>query len=98
MYTEGIGVDQNDEEAAKWYRITAEDGDVSAQLLRGKMYLEGRGLSQSAESAYAWWLVAAAKSNKTAKQKRVAIEANLTPEQIEKAQHLAIGILLTLGE
>ena len=31
MYMDGIGIEQNDEEAIKWYKKAAEQGDVNAQ-------------------------------------------------------------------
>jgi TPR repeat protein len=62
------------------------------------MYLQGQGVSQSNEYAYAWWLVATANGNEFSRHKRVAVQEQMTPGQIEKAQRLAIEILLKLGD
>lgn len=42
MYDEGYGVEQNDEEAAKWYRLAAESGNANAQQALELMYANGR--------------------------------------------------------
>ncbi|KAG0233643.1 hypothetical protein BGW42_007316 [Actinomortierella wolfii] len=44
-YGTSIGVEQNDEEAFKWYLKAAESGLASAQYYLGDMYLSGRCIS-----------------------------------------------------
>ena len=39
MYDKGKGVPQNDLEAAKWYRLAAEQGDAAAQYTLGLLRL-----------------------------------------------------------
>ena len=41
MYTFGQGVPQNYTEAAKWYRLAAEQGNAQAQYNLGFLYAEG---------------------------------------------------------
>lgn len=68
MYRAGEGVPQDDEKAARWYRLAAEQGHAVSQYLLGDMHIEGKGVSKSYESAYAWWVVAAANGNKLARE------------------------------
>uniref|UniRef100_A0A914VL89 Uncharacterized protein n=1 Tax=Plectus sambesii TaxID=2011161 RepID=A0A914VL89_9BILA len=51
MYKNGRGVPQSDEEAVKWYRKSAEQGEASAQYNLGWMYEIGHGVPQSDEEA-----------------------------------------------
>jgi TPR repeat protein len=50
---------QNYNEAAKWYRIAANQGHVLAQVDLGKLYLEGKGVLQDAAEAEKWFRQAA---------------------------------------
>ena len=45
-YMKGLGVDQDDAEAVKWFRCAAEQGDAEAQHRVGFAYMTGRGISQ----------------------------------------------------
>lgn len=38
MYAEGIGFEQDDGEAAKWWLKVAEQGDAGMQFVLGDMY------------------------------------------------------------
>jgi len=51
----GTGVEQSDAEAAKWYRLAADQGDADAQLNLGYMYLQGEGVEQSDAAALKWF-------------------------------------------
>ena len=42
MYANGRGVEQDDAEAVKWYRLAAEQGGAAAQFNLGWMYANGR--------------------------------------------------------
>ncbi len=53
-YYFGRGVEQNYEEAARWYLRAAERGDARAQTSLGYMYYSGRGVEQDHEEAV-WW-------------------------------------------
>ena len=41
MHKNGWGVAQDDAEAARWYRLAAEQGDADAQFNLGLMYADG---------------------------------------------------------
>ena len=47
MYKHGQGVPQDYKEVVRWYRLSAEQGDVQAQINLGNMYAEGQGVLQN---------------------------------------------------
>lgn len=98
MSAAGEGTARDDQESFRWYQMAAKQGSLNAQYNLGTMYLKGRGVLQSDEFAYAWWLVAGANGNKTATLKRKALQEKMSATQIEKAQHLAVEILLSLTD
>ena len=55
MYFTGNGVEQNIEEALKWYRRAAEKGNAMAQLKLGFIYEDGRGVPQDKKAAKDWY-------------------------------------------
>jgi TPR repeat protein len=52
-------VPQDYKEAAKWYRMAAEQGHAWAQYNLGGMYLRGQGVPQDYKEAAKWWRKAA---------------------------------------
>ena len=58
-YEIGAGVEQDDAEAAFWFRQAADQGHASAQLALGKMYDAGRGVEQSYAEGARFFLMAA---------------------------------------
>ena len=50
-YRNGEGVEQSNEEAAKWYRKAADQGHAEAQCNLGYCYENGYGVEQSYEEA-----------------------------------------------
>jgi TPR repeat protein len=59
MYHKGISVSQDEKEAAKWYRLAAEQGHARAQNNLGLMYEAGIGVSQDEQEALKWYRLAA---------------------------------------
>jgi TPR repeat protein len=59
MYLGGLGVPQDDLEAARWFRLAAEQGDLRAPSILGFMYLNGRGVQQNDVEAARWLHVGA---------------------------------------
>ncbi len=53
MYETGRGVAKNDAEAMKWYRLSAQQGSVDAQLKLGFLYGLGIGVPKNNVLAYA---------------------------------------------
>jgi TPR repeat protein len=50
----------------KWYRLSANQGNTSAQNKLGVMYAKGEGVPEDLVYAFAWWNLAAAQSHKGA--------------------------------
>ena len=50
---------QDYQEALKWYRLAAEQGDASAQFNLGFMYADGRGVLKDYQEALKWYRLAA---------------------------------------
>ena len=58
-YYFGVGVEQNLEEAVKWYTKSAEQGNASAQTNLGDAYTFGEGVDADRAEAVRWYLKAA---------------------------------------
>ena len=54
MYSKGVGVPQNLNEARKWYLKAAELGDANAQYQIAAMYAKGQGVSKDTKQAQMW--------------------------------------------
>ena len=67
-YENGDGVEQNYEEAAKWWRLAAEQGNVKAQYNLGCSYEDGKGVEQNHEEAIKWYRLAAEQGEEDAKE------------------------------
>ena len=93
MYDLGVGVPEDDREAAKWYRKAADQGDSSGQLHLGRMYYRGEGVPKDFVKAYAWLNLAAAQGEKFAATlaavTRDKLVAKTSTEQVAAAQKLS---------
>ena len=54
-YDNGVGVDQNYEEAVRWCELAAEQGDAEAQNNLGVCYYNGHGVEQDYSKAFDLW-------------------------------------------
>ena len=91
MYEQGRGVSQNSETAVKWYRRAAGQGHSVAQYNLGVSYLKGLGkLPQSVVYAHMWINLSATSGDEESAKARNAIASAMTPDQIAKAQDLAV--------
>ncbi len=68
MYTKGHGVPQNFAEAARWFRLAAEQGRALAQLNLGMMYTHGKGVQQNYAEALRWYRLAAEQGDANAQR------------------------------
>ena len=59
MYEHGLGVEQNDAEAVRWYLLAAEQGNARAQNNLGRMYVNGPAFPQYYAEAARWYRLAA---------------------------------------
>ena len=58
-YDFGEGVVEDNEAAAKWYRLAADQGDADAQYNLGVLYFFGEGVAEDKEAAVKWYRLAA---------------------------------------
>ena len=90
MYAEGRGVPQDDAEAARCYRLAADQGHATGQYNLGVMYVNGRGVPQDYVEAHMWYNLAAAQSSGEDRDGRVkardALAEEMTSEQLAEAQ------------
>ena len=95
VYDAGRGVPQDFAEAVRWFRLAAEQGNAIAQFNLGNMYASGRGVPQDDVEAHTWFNLAAARSSGEGRdaygQRRDAVAARMTREQIAEAQRRARG-------
>jgi TPR repeat protein len=93
MYFEGQGLEKSYEEAARWYRKAAEQGDTVSQFIVGFTFEKGLGVTQDYVQAHMWLNIAAAHATGNDQQKygaeRDELARLMTPEQIAEAQRLA---------
>ena len=83
MYSEGVGVDVDVTEAAKWFRKSAEQGYMIGQYNIGLMYELGRGIGKDVNEAIRWYRKAADQGYQNAKDKlaKLLIQEQLYPKR-----------------
>jgi S1-C subfamily serine protease len=89
MYDNGRGVAQDDREAARLYRLAAEQGQNPAQERLGRMYADGRGVPKNYINAYMWLVLSASKGNMDAAGNRDLLIPRMTPTEIAEAKQRA---------
>ena len=89
MYVGGEGAPQNYSEAMKWFMLAAEQGDAKAQVRLGFMYYNIQGVPQDYALAYMWFYIAAANRSDLGSELRDSVAAEMTAEDISKAQSMA---------
>jgi len=89
LYDRGLGVENDDSEALKWYREAAEQGYAKAQYNLGMMYYFGKGVPQDKEAGYQWVILAADRGEKAAKDAMTELAKKLSSEQITNARAAA---------
>jgi V8-like Glu-specific endopeptidase len=92
-YADGDGVPQDDAEAARWFRLAADKGYPNAQFHLGLAYADGRGVPRDLMNAYMWLVLSGMRGvdGRTVSQARNTVEEEMTPEQIDAAQKLALA-------
>jgi TPR repeat protein len=89
-YLESQSVAQNDKEAARWFRLAADQGVGMATSVLAELYAKGRGVPQDLVEAYKWLAVA----GDQIEPKRVSVTLSdlgnkLTPDQLAEARRRA---------
>ena len=88
MYFEGLGVKRDLASAASWYRRAAFGGLAGAQYNLSVMYEDGLGVTPDLVEAYAWRRIAARTTGTVPDEELQALQAKLTPDQIEAGEEL----------
>uniref|UniRef100_UPI003F9DA61E tetratricopeptide repeat protein n=1 Tax=Rhodoblastus sp. TaxID=1962975 RepID=UPI003F9DA61E len=55
LFADGVGAPLNPDEAMKWYKLAAEQGDKNAQYALANAYLTGKGEPKDVATARAWF-------------------------------------------
>ena len=77
-----MGVEHNDAEAVRWYRLAAAAGDIYAQGNLAERYEEGRGVAKDLAEALRLYELAAKGGNPEAKTRLAHLKAELAkPKQ-----------------
>ncbi len=91
IYYDGThGVLQNYRKAARLFLVAAECGHFPAQYFLSIMYQKGQGVPQHYVRAHMWMNIACRYGEVSWESIREEIEELLTPEQIERAQDMAV--------
>lgn len=97
MYLRGEGVELSYEEAAKWFRRSAEQRIKQAQYRLGELYMKGRGVPKDYEYAYAWYRLGAEHKHKKSINALAAARENLSAEELEEAEKLSRKLIKQFG-
>jgi localization factor PodJL len=73
----------DDQNAFRWFRQAAEYDIADSQFNLGVMYEQGRGVTENPVEALFWFQLAARQDDPAASERAAAIEARLTPLDIE---------------
>jgi uncharacterized protein len=88
LFHKGLGVTQDDTEAASWFEKAAAKGQAEAQLLLGTLYFFGEGVQQSYVMAFAWCEIAQSNGQSDALECRDAALEHMTNAEIKQSFRL----------
>jgi TPR repeat protein len=83
------GIAQDYGEAAKWYRLSADQGNADAQFNLGILYSNGQGVPRDLVQAHMWFSLAAVSGDADAIENRDGVAEKMTAAQRTQAQALA---------
>ncbi len=85
LFHKGLGVSQDDAEAAKWFVKAAEQGQAEAQLLLGTLFFYGKGVPQSYVTAFAWCDIADTNGQSDASECRDAALEHMSASEMKES-------------
>jgi len=88
LYHKGLGVVQDDIEAASWFEKAADKGQAEAQLLLGTLYFFGEGVRQNYVIAFAWCEIAQTNGQSDALECRDAALEHMTSAETRQSFRL----------
>ncbi|WP_128331470.1 tetratricopeptide repeat protein [Apibacter sp. HY039] len=95
-YEYGIGVDENSQEAFRWYKFAAEKGSIGSKYRLGLAYKYGMGTEENLAESFVWFQDAAQEGNFHAQYH--AAMMLLKGEGVEQDLNKAITLLLEIAE
>ncbi|MFT3727624.1 MAG: hypothetical protein QM759_07365 [Terricaulis sp.] len=84
-FARGEGAPLDEGAAFRWFRQAAELGVADSQYNLGVLYQQGRGVGASPSEALFWFSVAARQGDHDAAAHATALEAQLSPQQVQQA-------------
>gem|GEM_PF-1195518 len=88
-FARGEGAPLDEGAAFRWFRQAAELGVADSQYNLGVLYQQGRGVGASTSEALFWFSVAARQGDSDAAAHATALEAQLSPQQVQQARDRA---------
>jgi TPR repeat protein len=88
LFHKGLGVAQDDIEAASWFEKAADKGQAEAQLLLGTLYFFGEGVRQNYVMAFAWCEIAQSNGQSDALECRDAALEHMTSAETRQSFRL----------
>ena len=88
LFHKGLGVTQDDIEAASWFEKAARKGQAEAQLLLGTLYFFGEGVQQSYVMAFTWCEIAQSNGQSDAIECRDAALEHMTSAEMKQSFRL----------
>jgi adenylate cyclase len=85
-FRDGSGVTADPAEAARWFRVAADQGYAKAQRHLGSRYAQGEGVEQDTVQAIMWLMLAAEQGLATAERSLEQVLATASPEQRNEAE------------
>ena len=73
----------------RWYRLSADQGNATAQYNLGISYAIGEGVLKDSVLAHMWFNIAGANGNEAARKGRDNLERDMTRDEITRATELA---------
>ena len=86
-YHKGIGTDQDDSQAVRWWLKAARQGVVESQQGLGWAYANGRGVDEDQVEAYRWFNRAASAGDETAREGLLETAQRLSAEQLRSLEN-----------
>jgi TPR repeat protein len=86
LYVRGQGVPFDEKTAFAWFQKAAQQGHSGARIMLGSMYAEGCGIEKNPQAAYEWISAAALQGDKRGSVTLLALEHQLTPEQLSQSK------------
>ena len=91
LYSAGVGVQQSDEEAFRWFQRAADQGHSHALLIVSGLYAIGRGVPRDNVKAYEYAYIVNSASRvdewrNGSRQLMGVLESRMTPDEINRAK------------